>query len=353
MMREHFIRSDSLNFIENDLDEMENKTGQQYASLLSAVSLENAAGRLGGVVGRFNPFYKVLTWVQTVLLNTLSVGAVPEHVSFIMDGNRRYAKRMDKPVKDGHNAGGVTLIDMLHHCKKLGVKSVSAYAFSIENFNRSPKEVATLMELLGYYIDKFTQKAVDHKDDLYGIKLKVVGELSLLNDALRDKISVAEEMTKDGKEFVLYLALPYTSRNDIVNSMKLNIRGDRGHITEKSLTEQMYFDEFSGRCDLLIRTSGQTRLSDYMLWQVHDGGVVEFTNCLWPDFGFWRFYFLLLKWSFFKTWQQASMLSEPHIRPLLIPKIKEVIPFDLMKRTRQVALDSLPAPPMAVSVDHK
>lgn len=332
---------------------------QELGWRLSSISMSEIRGRLSGLNVAFHPFARIISWFQEFLMRVLRVGPVPRHLSFIMDGNRRFAKRLNKPVKEGHRAGGATLIDILLLCKKLRVTTVSAYAFSIENFNRSPREVGTLMDLLAYYIDEFTARATDHKDEMYGIRMRVVGDVSLLSEALREKIRVAEELTKNGTEFTLYLALPYTSRNDIVHSMKLNIETKNNDLTrqtridETSLTENMYFDQFSDKCDLLIRTSGHTRLSDYMLWQVHENSIIEFVDCLWPDFNFWHLYWIVLKWSFYQTWQQALKLNEPTLVSHFLPKIKNSMPFDAMKRSKRVALDSLPAPPLAVSVDHK
>lgn len=125
-------------------------------------------------------FQRVFAWVmslslfswfyvnlQNILIKALRVGPVPEHVSFIMDGNRRYAKSRRLPVKKGHEAGGLTLLTLLYICKRLGVKCVSAYAFSIENFNRPKEEVDTLMNLFTVKLDEFAKRAKDYKDPLY------------------------------------------------------------------------------------------------------------------------------------------------------------------------------------------
>ncbi|QEU59383.1 Srt1 [Kluyveromyces lactis] len=324
---------------------------------VSSLSLQQIRQRLNYKdVGSY-PFSRLFAWLQMFMVRILKMGPVPRHLSFIMDGNRRYAKKLDQPVKEGHRAGGATLIDILHICRRLNVSSVSAYAFSIENFNRSPQEVATLMELLGYYIDQFTERATNAKDELYGIRLRVVGDLSLLSEELLKKIRNAEKLTRDGQEFVLYLALPYTSRNDIAHSMQVTIDrciNSNEDITEQALTDNMYFEEYSSKCDLLIRTSGHTRLSDYMLWQVHEGSIIEFVDCLWPDFNFWRLYWIMLKWSFYQTWQNASQLPDPvRTRTRVFPKISGALPIETLKRTKRVALDSLPAAPLAVSVDRK
>ncbi|CDO95937.1 unnamed protein product [Kluyveromyces dobzhanskii CBS 2104] len=324
-------------------------------SIVSSFSLQFLRRHVKGLDVGLLPFLRVFAWLQQILVCILKMGPVPRHVSFIMDGNRRYAKRSNKAVKEGHKAGGATLIDILYLCRTLNISSVSAYAFSIENFNRSPQEVDTLMELLGYYIDQFTERATNIKDNLYGIRLRVVGELSLLNEELLEKIRCAEKLTAEGKEFVLYLALPYTSRNDIAHSMKDTINkciNNNEDITEQALTNNMYFEEYSDKCDLLIRTSGHTRLSDYMLWQVHEGEVVEFVNCLWPDFGFWRLYLIILRWSFYHTLQKVNQLPVPSsIRNPVFPRILKALPIDTLRRSKRVALDSLPAPPLAVSVD--
>ncbi|QLG72605.1 hypothetical protein HG535_0D03130 [Zygotorulaspora mrakii] len=296
---------------------------------------------------------KLYQKLQNICIAVLSTGPVPEHVSFIMDGNRRYAKKSGLVVKKGHEAGGLTLLSLCYACKKIGVSCVSAYAFSIENFNRSPQEVDILMTLFGSKLDEFAKRAVNFQDPLYGSRLRIVGDISLVSKDLKTKIENAEEVTKDGKDFTLYICFPYTSRNDIFHAMCdliakcQNQTLESKNLTIPLLTEDMYLDNFSNKCDLLIRTSGHMRLSDYMLWQVHENADIVFTSTLWPDFDFTKLYVMILKWSFFTTLQRYSERGVT-----LKDRILFNTPF--INRSRPIGpssvYDSLPKPPIAMSI---
>ncbi|CCC70628.1 hypothetical protein NCAS_0F01440 [Naumovozyma castellii] len=286
---------------------------------------------------------------QLLLIKILSVAQVPEHVSFIMDGNRRYAKSRNLPLNKGHEAGGVTLLTLAYICKKIGVKCVSAYAFSIENFNRSKEEVDTLMELFSAKLDEFAKRAIDYRDPLYGSRLKVVGDHSLISKELRDKIYKVEQLTTDGSDFTFYVCFPYTARNDIYHTMYNFIANPEPEkekseeLTIEKFTSQMYLREFSNKCDLLIRTSGHNRFSDYMLWQTHENGTIEFCNTFWPDFGFMGMYMIILKWSFFKTIQKFNEMN------FSLKTIWYEGPNSKIQN-RYTKLEELPEPPVHVSV---
>ena len=290
-------------------------------------------------------------FLQDVFINILKAGPIPEHVSFIMDGNRRYAKSNNLPLKKGHEAGGFTLLTLVYICKKMGVKCVSAYAFSIENFNRSEEEVATLMALFNAKLEEFANRAQDFRDPLYGSKLRIVGDRSLLSEETKTKLKEVERLTKDGKDFTFYVCFPYTSRNDIQHTMYLNTKDyvekkiELNDITVSKFSDKMYLDEFSKKCDILIRTSGHQRLSDYMLWQSHQNSTIEFVPTLWPDFTFTQMCLIFFRWSFFTTIQRynnKSSLNYPESR------LTSKIPF--LNKRRYQSLESLPEPPVAVSV---
>lgn len=300
----------------------------------------------------------LITLLQDFLLDILRTGPLPNHISFIMDGNRRYAKSLGMPIIKGHEAGAITLLRMLYNCKKLGIKTTSAYAFSIENFNRPKEEVDTLTRLLAEKLDEIAVKAQDVKDELYGSSFKVVGDRSLISRELNDKITNVERMTAvndvdEEKTSLLYICFPYTSRNDIYHAMYNTVERVKYHgmstesISVESLTDAMYFDEFSNKCDLLIRTSGHTRLSDYMLWQSHENGMIEFSTTLWPNYTFLEFYLVLVRWSFFTSLQrfQTSGFSA---RGQMFNFVREAL-FSKGHGT-PIPLEELPPPPVAVSV---
>lgn len=301
------------------------------------------------------PFVSTITNAsQNLLIYALKMGPVPKHVSFIMDGNRRYARNQNMPLKEGHEAGGVTLLTLLYICKKVGVKCVSCYAFSIENFKRPKEEVETLMELFSIKLNDFANRANDYKDPLYGSKLRIVGDKTLLSREIKEKIQIVESLTSTGENFTVYICLPYTSRNDIHHSICKNVLISLQHkiikekeITKDSLSNEMYFERFSNKCDLVIRTSGHKRLSDYMLWQCHENSTIEFSDSLWPDFAFFEMYIMILKWAFFQNIQNYKdsaftikrKLGEKH--------------FLFEKEEKSFNYFDLPNPPQAVSVIEK
>lgn len=295
----------------------------------------------------------IVSFIQDLLLNILKLGPMPTHLSFIMDGNRRYAKNLNIPVKKGHEAGAKTLIKLLHACKVLDIQMISTYAFSIENFNRSTDEVSTLTMLLGEKLDEFGRRAQDHEDKLFGIRIRVVGDRSYNSTELNKKIDNVEKLTRDGDKFFLYICFPYTSRNDIVHSIKSNIESHLNNGIEdkdidiNSLTNSMYFDKFSNKCDLLIRTSGHTRLSDYMLWQTHENGNIEFINCLWPDFNFFNFYFIMLKWSFSASFQNIKNMRQESMHNDILEFLKGYL---IPNYHKPISIDNLPPPPRSISI---
>ncbi|CAL9735406.1 dehydrodolichyl diphosphate synthase complex subunit Srt1p [Monosporozyma servazzii] len=297
---------------------------------------------------------KTTQYIKDILIYTLGVGPVPRHVSFIMDGNRRYARSQKVSLQKGHEAGGKTLLTLVYICKKIGVRCVSCYAFSIENFKRPKEEVDTLMELFAVKLDEFAARANDYRDPLYGSKLKIVGDATLLSKEIREKIKLVESFTGKGNLFTLYVCLPYTSRNDIHHSMCKSILkslqskdDDEFVLSAKTLSNEMYLENFSDKCDVVIRTSGHKRLSDYMLWQSHQNATIEFSDSLWPDFAFFEMYMMLLKWSFFQhlqDYKHSAFFLTRQIRSrcrLIVNKEVNVNYFDL------------PDPPISVSVTEK
>ncbi|SCW04550.1 LAFE_0H16006g1_1 [Lachancea fermentati] len=294
----------------------------------------------------------IISTVQNLMLDILMMGPLPRHVSFIMDGNRRYAKSLGQPIKYGHESGALTLMKIVTMCKKLGIKTVSVYAFSIENFNRPPDEVNTLTSLLAEKLNYVAERAIDVKSNLYGLRLRVVGERSMISKELNDKITNVERMTDEGEDIVLYICFPYTSRNDIFHAIYDSVEKCKYHALPASsldvskISSEMFFDSSSDKCDLVIRTSGRTRLSDFMLWQVHENGIIEFSETLWPDFSFWEFFVIILKWSFF-TCLQTKELTGFSLRKNALGFAKQHL---WLHRFEPVVLEELPDPPEMVSI---
>lgn len=224
---------------------------------------------------------------------------MPRHIAFIMDGNRRYAKKKHVEQSKGHSKGFDKLADCLRWCLELGIKEATVYAFSIENFKRSKQEVDTLMELAR---DKF-EKLFEEEEEIMknGICIRVIGNLSLLPTDIRKLIAKAMILTQNNQNAILNVAFAYTSRDEITHSVKTIVKAindekiQRDDISE-DLISQCLFTSLSPNPDLLIRTSGEVRLSDFLLWQVSNTQIY-FTEVLWPEFSIWHLFACIFKYQ--------------------------------------------------------
>ncbi|KAK9462895.1 Decaprenyl diphosphate synthase-like protein [Lipomyces oligophaga] len=241
-----------------------------------------------------------LGWAQELIMAIIKTGPVPQHVAFVMDGNRRFARRQKLEVREGHSAGFESLAHILEMCYQVGIKVVTVYAFSIENFKRPAVEVDAIMEIAR---TKLLQ-LIHHGDiaDRYGVSVRVLGQRSLIPPDVLQAVDQSTDMTKNNERAILNVCFPYTSRNDIATAMQLTITDvvdkgmDPNDIDEKMLEQHMLTKD-SPPLDMLVRTSGVERLSDFMLWQAHQDCSIEFVDCLWPEFEPWRFSWMLLKWG--------------------------------------------------------
>ena len=208
---------------------------------------------------------------------------MPVHIGIIMDGNGRWAKKRGLPRKAGHSAGAKTFRKITRYCSDIGVKHLTVYAFSTENWKRPEDEVNSLMKLFKSYLEEALE---DFKDD--SIVVKFIGDKSQFSDDLRNLMIENEESSKDRDGMVLNIAMNYGSRDEIVRAVK-NISADvkSGKFSEDDITENLFSDYLytSGQPDpdLIIRPSGEYRISNFMLWQ---SAYTEFVimNKLWPDF---------------------------------------------------------------------
>lgn len=208
---------------------------------------------------------------------------VPKHIAIIMDGNRRWAKARNLPVKAGHKQGAETLKKVVRYANKLGVKYVTVYAFSTENWKRSEEEVNALMFLLESYLNEFSKEA--NKENFV---IKVLGDIKVLSEALQKSINDAIERTKDNTGTVLSIALNYGGRNEIVNAVKeISLKVKDGKIKIEDISEEVIskhlYTKNDPDPDLLIRTSGEIRLSGFLPWQSVYSEFL-FIDKLWPDF---------------------------------------------------------------------
>jgi len=217
------------------------------------------------------------------MIEGLDPAKLPQHVAIIMDGNGRWAKARHLPRIMGHREGMKSVRAVVEVARKLGIKVLTLYAFSKENWQRPPEEVSFLMRLLEEYL----QKEVDELHEK-GIRIRAIGEIELLPDNIYRLLLKAMEKTRSNRGMILNLALSYGGRAEIVNATREIARLvregklDPEEIDEKSFSSFLYTRELPDP-DLLIRTSGELRLSNFLLYQCAYTELY-FTRTLWPDF---------------------------------------------------------------------
>lgn len=232
-----------------------------------------------------------LGFFERTACGVVKAGVIPNHVAFIMDGNRRYARKAGLAKVDGHKQGFDTLARVLDWCRELGINHVTLYAFSVENFKRTQDEIDSIMNLARKKCDSILDE-LDRVNDA-GIKVKVAGDLELLPDDLRERISKIQDLTQDNDKASLNICLAYTSRHELVATIKklsnyvnkdkcLSLDQIDLNVFEQNLYLSRPFP------DLIIRTSGEVRLSDFMLWQCQES-ILMFVEALWPEISIWDF----------------------------------------------------------------
>jgi undecaprenyl diphosphate synthase len=208
---------------------------------------------------------------------------IPKHIAIVMDGNGRWAKQRNLPRTKGHEAGEIALLEAVHGALAAGVKNLSAYAFSTENWRRSPEEVKFLMG----FNREVIHRRLDEMHEL-GVKVRWVGREQKLYRSVKSELLKAEEMTKANKNLTLYMCVNYGGRAEIIdaiNKLMLDVKNSKlkiDKITEKIFNN--YLDEPKmPEVDLFLRTSGEQRTSNFLLWQSAYAEMV-FLDVLWPDF---------------------------------------------------------------------
>ena len=208
---------------------------------------------------------------------------IPQHIAFILDGNRRWAKKRMLPTKLGHKAGADNLEKIVKYANRRGVKYATAYVFSTENWKRTEEEVNAIMDLLVYYLDDYFEWC-----DLEGIKVRVIGDRSRLSDRVNKSIDKVETRTKNNPGLTMFIALNYGGRLEITQAVqKIAEKVKEGSVDPKDITEQMISDNLYTAGvpdpDLMIRTSGEYRLSNFLPWQLTYAEFL-FVDKYWPDF---------------------------------------------------------------------
>lgn len=322
--------------------------------------------------------------LRELLIGSLKQGPIPQHVAFVMDGNRRFARNHHIETVEGHNLGFESLARILEVCYKTGVKVVTIYAFSIENFKRSKHEVDALMSMAKVKL----QQLAEHGAllDRYGASVRILGQRELIKPDVLQAVDKAVAMTAHNKRAVLNVCFPYTSHHEITTAVMKTVETystpihnlptpskrtfSESHITQTIRKQMLEEDTGSGAeqpesrstspsskataqtederssststainpsdkdesqstyldpetisaqtlnnnmmtadappLDLLVRTSGVERLSDFMLWQCHEDTSIVFLKCLWPEFDLWHFLPVLVEWQ----WQQKKLREE-------------------------------------------
>ncbi|MCL6560547.1 MAG: isoprenyl transferase [Firmicutes bacterium] len=217
------------------------------------------------------------------LIKTLDLGRLPRHVAIIMDGNGRWARRRGMPRAFGHRAGVESLRDVVKICSELKIQVLTVYAFSTENWKRPQEEVNILMDLLVEYLNKEIDELCKN-----GVRINPIGRLADLPAAARSALAMAKERSRDNRGLVLNIALNYGGRTEIVDAVRaIAAKVAAGklkteEINEKILADHLYTAGLPDP-DLLVRPSGDFRVSNFLLWQL---AYTEFwlTPVMWPDF---------------------------------------------------------------------
>ena len=208
---------------------------------------------------------------------------IPKHIALILDGNRRWAKTHKLPIKLGHKKGAETLEKIVKYANKIGIKYVTAYAFSTENWKRSEDEVSALMTLLKYYLDDYSERA-----DMENIKVTIIGEKEGLNSKLQASIERVMKKTENNTGVNFIICLNYGGRLEITRATQKiaqkvkNGEIDIDDIDEEMLSQNMYTANIPDP-DLMIRTSGELRTSNFLPWQLVYSEFL-FVDKLWTDF---------------------------------------------------------------------
>jgi undecaprenyl diphosphate synthase len=208
---------------------------------------------------------------------------VPRHIAIIMDGNCRWAKQRGLPRREGHRAGAESIREAIVACKELGVEYLTLYAFSSENWSRPADEVKALMNLLDRFLDE-QAKELDRQD----VRLQAIGQLDRLPEKTRARLEKIKERTAGNKSLTMVLALSYGAREEIVEAARaLAADAAAGKISPEEIDNALFASRLQTRDipdpDLLVRTSGELRVSNFLLWQISYAEIV-IVRKFWPDF---------------------------------------------------------------------
>lgn len=214
----------------------------------------------------------------------LNLDQLPKHVAIIMDGNGRWAKSRGEERTFGHKNAIKAVRDVVNACNEIHIPYLTLYTFSSENWKRPDDEVSTLMSLI-------SETLLLEAEEIFskGLRMHVIGDLDKLPELVRDQMLQLVEITKNNTQGNLILALSYGSQNEILNAVKqISAKVKSGELQEEEINEKVFEDHLYTKdfppVDLLIRTSGEVRISNFLLWQIAYSEL-QFLDILWPDFG--------------------------------------------------------------------
>ena len=237
---------------------------------------------------------------EKLLEEEILARSLPEHVAIIMDGNRRYARKLGISTEEGYDYGAEITENVINWCFDIGVKQLTIYAFSSENFYRSDEEKEKLFELMRVEFEKISKDERVHRR---GVRVRAIGAINLLPDSVRAAINKAERATERYNNFKLFIAVAYSGRIEIVDAIRVIAdkvkRGllSPGEIDEETISKHLYISEVEGEddaasdsgaktsVDLIIRTGGEMRLSNFVPWQaLGNECIAYFCAPFWPEF---------------------------------------------------------------------
>lgn len=222
-------------------------------------------------------------WGRNETIMEASKENMPRHIAIIMDGNRRWAKAKGKSASYGHKEGAKTLEKIVRYANKIGLEYITVYAFSTENWKRAEEEVKALMMLLQNYLDEYSKRA-----DTENIRVKILGDISALSEGMQKSILKCMERTKDNTGVTFNIALNYGGRDEIIKAIKQiakQVKEEKlliDNINEDIVADNLYTKGMPDP-DLLIRTSGELRLSNFLPWQLVYSEFL-FIDKNWPEF---------------------------------------------------------------------
>ena len=245
-------------------------------------------------------FNALMSLMRKFLFRVLCVGPIPTNISFIMDGNRRFAKKHNLIGLDaGHRAGFISVKYILQYCKEIGVPYVTLHAFGMDNFKRGPEEVKCVMDLMLEKVELTIDQAVS--GNMNGVRIIFAGDLDSLNEHFRAATKKLMELTEENRDLIVVVCVAYSTSLEIVHAVRKSCvrkctNGDDLVLLELSDVEECMYTSIVPVPDLVIRTGGGDRLSNFMTWQT-SRSLLHRTEALWPELGLWHLVWAILKFQ--------------------------------------------------------